>query len=293
MAGLDPMPTLPYYAPGYEKFDFPDIYQIAEGDQQLSGGKLAYVDLLWGYIVKWGANVHIEEGLTMMWVAQHTTIPVPKVLAMWHDETGDKVIIMEKITGTTLFETWHRMNRHQKRDVLAQMRDHFTQMRSLAWPGYFGGVMGQRCLDAFVAGRVQDEPDLDPGHMTTEDHWVSGLFQSGLHFKGKEVPLDLQEPLREEAAKGNPGVFTHGDFHPANVMVDDDGKVFFIDWERAGWAPSYWERALILIGPAGTDNWADWTDDVAEILRDLGGGRPYAPAVQAIDYYYDWLQGQR
>ncbi|MBE3045528.1 phosphotransferase, partial [Candidatus Bathyarchaeota archaeon] len=221
------------------------------------------------------------------------TIPVPKVLAMWEDETGDNVIIMEKIVGTTLMDSWHRMGRHQKRDVLEQICDHFTQMRNLTWPGYFGGVMDQRCLDVFVASCTYEGIWMDPGRMTTEDHWITGLFNSGSTLMQKEVPLDLQEALREEAAKENPGVFTHGDFHPGNVMVDDHGKVFLIDWERAGWAPGYWERALIMIGPAGIDNWADFTDEVSEILRDLRGGRPFSPPVQAIDFYYDWLQGQR
>lgn len=254
MAGRNPIPTLPYYAPGYTKSDFPMIEQIVEGGENLTSGDDVTVDITWGYIVKWGDNVHIEEGLTMMFVAQHTTIPVPKVLAMWED-LGTNIIIMEKINGCTLMDSWHNMGHRQKAAVMAQIRGHLTQMRNLAWPGYFGGVLRQRCLDVFVASRNGDQPDIDPGRMKTEAHWVAALLNARrILRRGKEVPADIAKPFRDEAARRGDGFFTHGDLHPGNVMVEDDGRVVFIDWERAGWAPSYWERGPMLIGPAGADS---------------------------------------
>lgn len=36
-------------------------------------------------------------------------------------------------------------------------------------------------------------------------------------------------------------VFTHGDFKSRNILVYQGHVSGFIDWESAGWYPSYWE----------------------------------------------------
>jgi hypothetical protein len=37
-------------------------------------------------------------------------------------------------------------------------------------------------------------------------------------------------------------VFTHCDLHHMNIMVNTDGELLaLVDWEQAGWMPSYWE----------------------------------------------------
>ena len=38
-----------------------------------------------------------------------------------------------------------------------------------------------------------------------------------------------------------PLVLTHLDIHPDNVIVGDDGRVWLIDWELAGFYPQWFE----------------------------------------------------
>lgn len=48
-----------------------------------------------------------------------------------------------------------------------------------------------------------------------------------------------------------PLLFTHGDRQRKNIIVNqDDYSVAIIDWEFAGWYPSYWEytRAMFACG---------------------------------------------
>ena len=45
------------------------------------------------------------------------------------------------------------------------------------------------------------------------------------------------EPVEETS----PIVFTHGDLSSFNIVARVDGIVGIIDWETAGWYPSYWE----------------------------------------------------
>jgi thiamine kinase-like enzyme len=37
-------------------------------------------------------------------------------------------------------------------------------------------------------------------------------------------------------------VFTHCDLHHMNIMVNTDAELLaLVDWEQAGWMPSYWK----------------------------------------------------
>jgi thiamine kinase-like enzyme len=45
-----------------------------------------------------------------------------------------------------------------------------------------------------------------------------------------------------------PPVFTHGDLNPFNIMIRDKKVVAIIDWETAGWYPSYWEYTAAWTG---------------------------------------------
>lgn len=45
-----------------------------------------------------------------------------------------------------------------------------------------------------------------------------------------------------------PPVFTHGDLSSLNILVRGDVIIGMIDWETAGWYPSYWECTTALQG---------------------------------------------
>lgn len=58
--------------------------------------------------------------------------------------------------------------------------------------------------------------------------------------------------------------FTHGDLRRANIIVKDGRLAAIIDWELAGWYPTYWEfaRAFFLEEAIATD----WEDHLQHIL---------------------------
>lgn len=41
--------------------------------------------------------------------------------------------------------------------------------------------------------------------------------------------------------RGHDIVFTHGDLHTGNIMVEDGTIVVILDWNTAGFYPAYWE----------------------------------------------------
>lgn len=55
--------------------------------------------------IKYGRRVHLSEVLTMHFVLQHTSIPVPKVLyAFTHSR--QTYIVMERIKGDIISNGW-------------------------------------------------------------------------------------------------------------------------------------------------------------------------------------------
>ena len=75
-----------------------------------------------------------------------------------------------------------------------------------------------------------------------------------------------------------PFVLTHGDLHAWNVVVDDAGQLFIVDWDEALLAPR--ERDLMFIG-GGVGN-APWTMEQPAFWRGYG---VVEPDPLALTYY--------
>jgi len=57
-------------------------------------------------------------------------------------------------------------------------------------------------------------------------------------------------------------VFTHGDLHPGNIIVEQDEEggwkvAGIIDWERSGFYPAYWEAVKMTncLAPMDANDW--------------------------------------
>jgi aminoglycoside phosphotransferase len=61
----------------------------------------------------------------------------------------------------------------------------------------------------------------------------------GMEFDSR-LPPEVQELIKQQS-KPWPLVFTHGDLSSLNILVRGGDIVGIVDWETAGWYPSYWE----------------------------------------------------
>lgn len=83
--------------------------------------------------------------------------------------------------------------------------------------------------------------------MAEMEHTLEHLFFRLLRVPVSEL-MELQKHLRNlcEKAMGSPGtVFTHRDFHSANLMIRK-GKVYVIDWQDARQGPPCYDLASLL-----------------------------------------------
>ena len=63
--------------------------------------------------------------------------------------------------------------------------------------------------------------------------------------------------------RDHPPALTHGDLQPKNIMVRTKPRtrleIVLLDWEFAGWYPSYWEYAHAIMACGWfEDDWHHW-----------------------------------
>ncbi|KAG7285364.1 hypothetical protein NEMBOFW57_009990 [Staphylotrichum longicolle] len=272
-------PTLPYFAPAeLLPGPLPTVAEILASKQRLSHDALNRVYLVGDhYAVKYGGRTSVQEGENMIFVQQSTSIPVPKVYAIFQDEVrGYKVtfIVMEYIPGVLLNRAWNGLGASEKQHLVAQLRRYMDELRSIPSPGYYGGLWRQqirdRTFESLADGLPFPEPEITGPH-ETEEQFVEAMC----HCLDRAVTSYENGPARRErhlaylrrhyhaVFKGHPSVFTHADFFRGNIMVRPDGSVVVIDWERAGWYPSFWEYCGSILQLEHRD---DWNEVVYQIL---------------------------
>ena len=170
----------------------------------------------------------------MRFISQNTSIPVPNVLCAFAHEDST-YIVMERIKGEVIGAGWVRRSEESKAQLLSQLKEMIQEMRELQ-PGESTGVAsvdGGSLFDCRLPG-----PSLRFGPFRGirdfHRHLRSGMeLDTGL---GSEI-----QNLIKQQNKDWPLMFTHGDLSSLNILVREDKIVGIIDWETAGWYPSYWE----------------------------------------------------
>lgn len=184
--------------------------------------------------VKYGSRLDVVEAQTMLFVAKHTNIPVPKIyFAFTHK--GCTYILMERIHGQPAVWGWVHRSEASKLKVLDCLRNMVLEMRSLAsQSNTICSVSGGSLYDLRIPST---QLRFGPFQSVQEfhNHLRNGIQAQSSHcdeFK-RLVSLHSQD--------WGPPIFTHGDLSSLNILVRGDSVVGIIDWETAGWYPQYWE----------------------------------------------------
>lgn len=161
---------------------------------------------------------------------------------------------MEYVHGSALLSEWPAMSERQKGCVCRKLRSYFEELRQLPSPGYYGSLDHRKLentmfwtyeRDPAVNGPFETENDLN-GALVRKSRLIA-LLNNQHGYKADFYHSSLPAVLQ-----GHQPVFTHGDFKPKNIMVSkvqveteggantvEDYQVTLIDWETAGWYPTY------------------------------------------------------
>ncbi|KAL9617051.1 MAG: hypothetical protein Q9160_008124 [Pyrenula sp. 1 TL-2023] len=216
-------------------------------------------------IVKTGPYVHLSEGATMKFIAENTSIPVPKVYCSFVHKNR-AYIVMERIRGAEIPTAWKKLSEEARQNIFDQLKQMVQELRSLRPPSRAG-------VESCVGGSLCDPriprscPRFGPFKTIQEFHlWLREDLQP-TQVEGRENDSDWQD-IRDMAAAQDgscpPPVFTHADLSPFNILVREDRVVGLIDRELSGWYPHYWEYTSAWLSSVTRTEWRDSIDKFLE-----------------------------
>ncbi|KAF2793677.1 kinase-like protein [Melanomma pulvis-pyrius CBS 109.77] len=272
--------SLPYYAnPATIPAKLPTIEEIGAAQEILSD-KLATKVVAIGdhFVVKYGPQLDLLEGETMLFLQNCSSVPVPRTYALFSNNEI-KYIVMERIKGQDLSLIWAKLDNAAKETLAIKLRSIFTEMRQLTSPGGYCSVGHRGLLDGIFW--MSDPSHTFAGPFETESDLNKAMIAKYVGDGLSKHKADYYARTFKEVLQNHPPVFTHADFQKKNVMItskpstDQVGKqpysemeVVIIDWEFSGWYPSYWEYArTIFAGGRWEDDWSLWVDRILEPFR--------------------------
>ncbi|KAI0803196.1 hypothetical protein BC629DRAFT_1591282 [Irpex lacteus] len=231
-------PTIIYQEPAFPLDPDSILDRVSKG-QTLKNIGAKVINIGDALLVKYGSGVRMTEVHNALYARSHTSIPIPNIHLAFR-QSGALYVVMDYIHGESLLHRWNDLTEEQLASVLSQLKDYLAQLQNLR-----GSVPGP----------------VD-GPFPTYDDFVAWLTRMLRHSKAE----NLVEPF----STANPLVFTHQDISPRNLIVDESGKLWIIDWDRAGWYPIYFEYACIQqdIGVPQAPTPAGWRKAALSVLPD-------------------------
>ncbi|CZR68444.1 uncharacterized protein PAC_18343 [Phialocephala subalpina] len=200
-------------------------------------------------VVKWGRHIHLSEARNMQYVIEHTQIRLPTVIDAWEvddmtegDEFNTCYILMEYINGKVLIDIWDELDEKAQRGIQSQIYEYICQLQNLhlKTPGPFGGGISEDALfTGYGAGPFESPKDLEAWYndrlLVCHDYGRATHLSPGA-FSGKFNEL----------------VMCHLDLNQRNVLLDDEGKIWLIDWASAEAYPPWFEKAQLAWGASSS-----------------------------------------
>jgi len=225
------------------------------------------------FVVKHGSGVEEREGQNLLFLEQQLggSSAIPKLYAMYRSLVNSHIcLIMERMPGEPLGILWPSLSVAEKSQICAKTKAILTTIRQIPAVGFYGSVNGGPIphhllwnveRDSTIHGPFESEQELNMGFVNK----LRGIWATNNKHSYK---ADFYERQLGQVLKGHPPVFTHTDIQKKNIIVKritaDDFKISLVDWECAGWYPSYWEYAAIYAALEWRDDWPMWFEHIVE-----------------------------
>ncbi|OCK74427.1 phosphotransferase enzyme family protein-like protein [Lepidopterella palustris CBS 459.81] len=186
-----------------------------------------------GLLVKYGREVTIAEGQTLLFIRNTLSpvVPVPEVYG-WCKHDGQTFIYMELIDGITLEKSWDTITEDGRVSVCQQLRYMVDAWRGLKQdfsPHFIGDHVGRQPLLDIIFTNSRS-PTAGPFPSVSDFHdWFTTAYGPNLTDCQDKAP----HPYRSSFPDGIPRVFTHADLHPSNIILSSGPS--------HRWYPAYWE----------------------------------------------------
>ncbi|PWY92372.1 kinase-like protein [Aspergillus heteromorphus CBS 117.55] len=224
-------------------------------------------------------RVQLSEAEAMILARQQTALPIiPRVFnAYLIDDIG--FILMEKLPGDQLDDSWEGLSRAMKVSVAEQLRGYVEAWRRIRGP-FYGAVDGGPCLDVvfhhpwenvrYAYGPFGSRREFNRGLVEALRNSRPGGRLSGRDEGFVEMVLEAGVGLGDAEGEGEGDeevkVLTHGDLHPSNILVRDGVITGIVDWGAAGYSVP--EREYFCMRWSALD--PEWIELLTTVLPDDG-----------------------
>lgn len=189
-------------------------------------------------VLKAGSAVKMSEAEAMRFVSRFTNVPIPKVhksLAL----TGNGYIYMDYVPGRPLSEIWEHLLPRQRNALIIQLRGIVKELGSLRGD-FFGALWNKASADVFFTHLPFENVSLSYGPFKTRKEYNQGLVDALRNARPMGSSDELDQAVIEQLLQltEDSKVFSHGDLHPGNILVDEQTHQItsIIDWEGAGFS---------------------------------------------------------
>ncbi|KAI0554495.1 hypothetical protein F4679DRAFT_579518 [Xylaria curta] len=148
---------------------------------------------------------------------------------------------MEFIKGKILDSSLSRMSPQELNAVEEQLKDQVNQLRQIPAPDWYGSIGRRPLLDIYSGHQYGPFDNISDMIRTRFDQ---DLREGGSAEKFAQIKMIFQTTLESVCTSLGHAypAFTHGDLHGGNILIQPGGTPCIIDYELAGFYPSYHER---------------------------------------------------
>jgi aminoglycoside phosphotransferase (APT) family kinase protein len=180
--------------------------------------------------LKCGGSVLASEAKKFTLVLSKTDVRAPRVHRSFQVDDSSMYfgtmayIVMDYIDGPNVGDLWQHLTSDQKRDIVNQTADAISQLQAIELPSagpLGGGPCRGRFFTDYSAGPFNDGAEMQA--------WFNHKLEICKRFS--QAPKDTR-PFELTRF-----VLVHMDSSPRNMILDDSGAVWFVDWADAGAYP--------------------------------------------------------
>jgi serine/threonine protein kinase len=181
----------------------------------------------------------VEDTVRVVELARQLGIRVPHIKRVI-EFNSNAYCIMERIGGSTLEEAWAQLGWRTTIKLAMQLRQFIHLLRSVP-SSTAGSVATGECRSFWLDDRyslpARSSPEVITSFITFWVGFVSTRQAMKAAAQGSSHPQGYIPPTAKTF------VFTHHDLAPRNLLLDSSGQLWLLDWDYAGWYPSYFEYA--------------------------------------------------
>ncbi|KAF5586979.1 kinase-like (PK-like) [Fusarium pseudoanthophilum] len=240
------------------------------------------------HVIKGGPGVAKSEAENMKFAFETLQLPVPKVYRTFTSEIPEypgmsttrliegHFIVMDYAQGLSIDKTWQSFDTSTKEAVAQQVADVIEKMQSTILNDMPVGPIGRAQDDKFQGPWFTDYGAGPFDTLKELEDWCNHKIDVGImvkHLKPETQRFEFKDI-----------VLTHQDLALRNLVLDEDMKIWVIDWGCAGVYPKGFEQAALQV-QAENEEYADMVlerlsdrqnivmDQFAKIAYGLSTGR--------------------